>query len=199
MTVIDIYKKYIFIGNMKTGSMAITEWFRQFNPTYIFNTSINEGKHSTYLQIKQFLKDKNFNIDNFIIFFYIREPVNRLISCFNYETLNRKKDLKIWYKYSFQNTQIDFEKYINIEAHHFKRINEMIYDETNCIPKNIIIFRYELINESLNVISKLLNLNNNIKNLEIINKSSVYTKFNITNTIKEIIYNRYKLDAEYYL
>lgn len=200
MTIIDFKRKYIFISNMKTGSTAINIFFKQFNPDIIFNKNISEGglgKHANYKKIKKYLAKRKFNIDDFYIFFFIREPVSRLISCFNYETLNRTKDLKFWYNYKWENTQKDFEKYIRIKSHHFRTVDEMIYDENGNIPKNVNIFKYENYDENLNKILRELNLKNT-KNILKINVSKTKTKFNISKEIKYKIYDMYKLDADFY-
>lgn len=200
MTIIDFNKKYIFISNMKTGSTAINMFFEQFNPDIIFNKNISEGglgKHANYIKIQKYLEKRKFNIDDFYIFFFIREPVSRLISCFNYETLNRTKDLKMWYNYEWKNTQKDFEKYIKIKSQHFKTVNEMIYDENGKIPKNIHIFKYEDFDQNLNNILKTLNLKPEKKILKA-NVSKIKTKFIISEEMKHKIYNMYKIDADFY-
>jgi hypothetical protein len=158
MTIIDYSKKYIFISNMKTASTYINNIFAEFKPDILLDTCVNEyksiGKHSSYLKLKQFLKEINYDINDFYIFFFIREPVSRLISCFNYETLNRRKEILKWYKYPWKNNQSDFEKYIHIKSHHFRTVNQMLFDENGKIPNNVDIYKYENLHNSIKKNSK---------------------------------------------
>jgi hypothetical protein len=203
MTIIDYSKKYIFISNMKTASTYINNIFAEFKPDILLDNSVNQyksiGKHSSYLKLKHFLKENSYDINDFYIFFFIREPVSRLISCFNYETNNRKNDILTWYNYNFENNQTCFEDYIKIKSHHFKTIDEMIFDENGQIPPNIHIFKYEDLQNSIQTILMDLNLKSTKLETNYINKSIITTQFNVTDEMKQIIYNRYNLDANYYI
>ena len=202
MTIIDYSKKYIFISNMKTASTYINNIFAEFKPDILLDTCVNEyksiGKHSSYLKLKQFLKEINYDINDFYIFFFIREPVSRLISCFNYETNNRANDMSSWYDFNFENNQRCFEEYIKIKSHHFITIDEMIFDENGEIPPNIHIFKYENLYDSIKTILMDLKLESTKLHFNYINKSIVVNQFNVTDEMKQIIYDRYKLDASYY-
>jgi len=203
MTIIDFSKKYIFISNMKTASTYVNNIFAKFKPDILLDKGVNQyksiGKHSSYLKLKQFLKEINYDINDFYIFFFIREPVSRLISCFNYETNNRTNDILTWYNYKFENNQKCFEDYIKIKSRHFKTIDEMIFDENGKIPPNIHIFKYEDLYQSVKTILNDLKLELIKLDMGYINKSIVRTQFNITDEMKQIIYDRYKLDANYYI
>jgi hypothetical protein len=74
----------------------------------------------------------------------------------------------------------------------------MIFDENGQIPPNIHIFKYEDLQNSIKTILMDLNLESTKLDTNYINKSIITTQFNITDEMKQIIYNRYNLDANYY-
>lgn len=146
MTIISFHYKYIFIANPKTGSTSIHDLLskKYTKPgDIIAKKSIHEkpiGKHDTYEKIKQYLTEKNQNIDDFYIFSFIREPFKRLISSFNYE-LNCG-----YYKLKVQNPLVDFtENFLNpnIRKHFSPNIFKEYFYCNNTLPSNLYIYKIE--------------------------------------------------------
>ena len=114
MTIIDFNKKFIFIANKKTGSTSLHSYFKKhLSNNFIYSIeSINDnplGKHDSYLDIKNFLSDININIDTFYIFGFVRDPIDRIKSCYKYEKYRNFKYLQ-----NFKLNSDDFNKYITL-------------------------------------------------------------------------------------
>jgi len=194
MTIIDFKKKFIFIANEKTGSTSFHNYYKNFlsNDKIYSARSKNTrpiGKHFNYQNIKNYLDKRKINIDDFYIFGFIRNPVERIKSCFCYEKMRKR------HKYYINNQ--NYNKYIkNNDEKHFSPINEVFYNENNKLPNNVHIFKIENINESIKIINKTIGINNNTK-FPFLNVSKKQDLI-ITSKKLEILKKRYKLDFSYY-
>lgn len=199
MTVINLKKKYIFIANMKTASTTIHYLLKKDNPDLISMKSVKTkpiGKHDNYNKIKFFLKTHNLNIDNFYIFGFIREPCDRMQSCFNHDItgnyLLRKYGLI--YGYNIQS----LTSYVNYGLEqHFQPFKYMFCNKNGILPTNVHIFKYEELDKSINNIFNKFNIPKPNK-LPNINKSNIETNYIFDNKLKEVIKKRYPDDWSYY-
>jgi hypothetical protein len=199
MTVINIKKKYIFIANMKTASTLIHKLLKQDKPDLISMRTIYEtpiGKHDNYMRIKKYLKTINYEIDDFYIFGFVREPCDRLISCFKHDLNGKYLPYKFQqiYKYDLRS----FVSYIIYnQEKHFRSFKYMFCNEQGRLPDNLHIFKYEdLIKIIPSIFSKF-----NIyypNNLPVINPAKNNITFDLPKNIKDLIKKRYRDDWKYY-
>lgn len=200
MTIIDFKNKFIFIANKKTGSTTIHNYLKRFSSNHsiyskksIFDKPI--GKHDSYLKIKSYLESINVNIDKYYIFGFIRNPCDRIKSCYKYEKYKNFEHLK-----DYNLNSDDFNKYIKLNlVKHFDPVDKMFFNENNEIPINITIFKLENLNDSIDIIFENINFKKYRRRRKIIKEN--YTddiKLEISSVNKYILYYRYPYDFSFY-
>lgn len=203
---INFEKKIIYLCNPKCASTTVRKQLRQQN-------FINLGKklqenfkgrlnHSPMKIIVKYLKHINENPYHFTYFTLIREPIDRLISNFNYccfdkDWIPRYSDSEK-HNYTINDyLSVGLEKSSNINTHPMR-----IIDFTEILDKNfnIHIFKVENLDECRNFLKNFnisfdINLKKNVKN----NKNDIFEiKNTITKENLEKIYNLYKYEYTHY-
>jgi hypothetical protein len=200
MTVISLRKKYIFIANMKTASTTIHHLLKKDNPDIISFKSVHTkpiGKHDNYIKIKNYLKYLNYNIDDFYIFGFIREPSDRLISCFKHDIKGNYINKKYGLHLGLNQNSLSFYIENGLEQH-FRPFKFMFCNENGYLPNNVKIFKYENLSNAINEIFN--NINIKIPNkIPMKNNSKLKIRLSINNSLSNIIKNRYKFDCEKYI
>ena len=195
MTIINFDKKFIFIANQKTGSTSVHDYYiNSLSKNSIYSArSIHSkpiGKHDNYRTIKQYLDKSGFNIDDFYIFGFIRNPVERIKSCFLYE--------KKIHCHNYEINNENFKKYIeNNDEKHFTACNEVFYNQNTELPSNVHIFKIENLYKSIEIINKNIDIEDNNIEIKTLNSSKQCVLIMNPKTL-EILRNRYDSDFTYY-
>jgi hypothetical protein len=197
MTIINLKKKYIFISNKYCYPQMINNILYQDGYDSCYN-----GIGMNYVQLKKILEKKNINIDEFYIFGFIRDPIDRLLECFknDYRKNIFLKKYGIIFGYNIQSfiTYVSYNYDID-----FNNFEFMFHNQEGELSQNINIFKYENIIESLIEIFNKININYDVleykKNIKLqCNKIIPPNEFNIPKLTTILIKQKYKYDCKYY-
>ena len=202
MTIINLKKKYIFLANPKTGSTSVHTLLND-KESIIRCTSKKEkpfGKHDTYLQVKNYLSSINLNINDFFIFGFIREPIDRMKSVINHLLMSKNKKTA---KTLMKNDWKQFMTYA--EEKLFYSVEKMFFDENNQLPHNVHILKMENMEQELQKIFKVIK--NSRKRQRMIkkerrtchkNKGQYIFKKQLSDEVINLIKDRFPRDWIYY-
>ena len=111
MTLISHRHKFVFLANPKCASTSIHEFLRPHSDK-AFTISVYQkplGTHAYAKEVKKYLEKRNYNWDDYFVFTTIRNPLNRIKSCYYYERdfWQNKDPIDL-----FTRTPKDFKKYV---------------------------------------------------------------------------------------
>lgn len=157
MTIISLSQRYIFIENHQTGSEIIRQFLHKYNSElpgnkYIYLKPLGLGQN--YISIQKYLHSHQIEINDFYIFGFVRNPITRIESCYQYEhekQMSNVKDLNL--------NSRDFNLYIKGDLNlHFNGIDTVFYNHEGRIPSNVHIFEIEKIKQQWSQIESKLGL-----------------------------------------
>ncbi len=197
MTIINLKKKYIFISNKNCYPPLINQILYRDNYDSCYN-----AMEMNYVQLREIFEKKNINIDEFYIFGFIRDPIDRLLESFknDYRKNIYLKKYGIIFGYNIQS----FITYVSYNYYNdFNKFEYMFHNQDGVLPENVNIFKYENIIESLIEIFKNININYNVlENKKYIKlqceKIIPPNDFNIPILTNNLIKQKYKVDSKYY-
>ncbi len=162
MPFINNTKKFVFIGNARTGSTSIYNYLGNIckNDDIIWEDKISAKPWLYHMSVNDVIKKYPFT-KNYIYFCFVRNPYTRFLSSY-IEFTNGKSH------HSWSNELLKFKNFrefclnftsTNIKNDiHFKPLTQ----QTKCdISINLHICRFEIFNEDFNKITKIINIPNN--------------------------------------
>lgn len=141
--------KFVFLANQKCASTTIHELLRPYSDKS-FTFSIYQkplGTHSDARTVKRYLEKRGYNWEDYLVFTTIRDPLDRIRSCYRYERdFSQNRDLTDL----FTPTPKDFKKYVMGDwfLKRFRDIKDFTSDKNgNCLVDKII--RVEELDEEM--------------------------------------------------
>jgi len=184
-------KKFIFIHIPKTAGKSIASLL-----------GVRGARHLMYMQYKEIIGK---SIDSYYIFTVVRDPVDRLISAYNYLSdggNNSAEDRAFRKKWlasckSFEDFVVNVLGKEEVFGSIFFRPQvDFIWNELEEKPDNINIIYYEKLSEG--VASLPDNISPNNKSVPHINKSRACHVKNVSNDVIFLIYEFYKNDYSFF-
>lgn len=109
MTIISFKYRFIFLANMKCGSTTLHKLLKPYadliSDISIFQKPI--GKHDNARQVKSYIETLGYKWEDFYVFTTIRDPLTRIISCYNFEI-----------QCGYLDPKVDINKYIKMGQYH---------------------------------------------------------------------------------
>jgi hypothetical protein len=128
MTIISFRHRFIFLANMKCGSTTLHKLLTPF-ADLIADSSIFQkpiGKHDNARQVKSYIESQGYKWEDFYVFTTIRNPLPRIVSCYNFEI-----------QCGYLDSTVQLDSYIRLGRYyeHFQDIDFFIKPSANQIIK----------------------------------------------------------------
>lgn len=198
MTLISHKHKFVFLANPKCASTSIHEFLRPFSDK-AFTISVYQkplGTHAYAKEVKRYLEKRNYKWEDYFVFTTIRNPLNRIKSCYYYERdfWQNKDPIDL-----FIRTPKDFKKYVlgNWYNRRFIDINRFTSDNNGINIVNKII-KVEDIDVEMPIILKQISIPVNWKDLEKKNISKKTNKVAFDDEMIEHVKMTKPNDCSYY-
>lgn len=198
MTLISHKHKFVFLANPKCASTSIHEFLRPFSDK-AFTISVYQkplGTHAYAKEVKRYLEKRNYKWEDYFVFTTIRNPLNRIKSCYYYERdfWQNKDPIDL-----FIRTPKDFKKYVlgNWYNRRFIDINRFTSDNNGINIVNKII-KVEDIDVEMPIILKQIGIPVNWKDLEKKNISKKTNKVAFDDEMIEHVKKTKPNDCSYY-
>lgn len=198
MTLISHKHKFVFLANPKCASTSIHEFLRPYSDK-AFTISVYQkplGTHAYAKEVKRYLEKRNYKWEDYFVFTTIRNPLNRIKSCYYYERdfWQNKDPIDL-----FIRTPKDFKKYVlgNWYNRRFIDINRFTSDNNGINIVNKII-KVEDIDVEMPIILKQIGIPVNWKDLEKKNISKKTNKVAFDDEMIEHVKKTKPNDCSYY-
>ncbi|MEZ5003499.1 MAG: sulfotransferase family 2 domain-containing protein [Chitinophagales bacterium] len=198
MTLISHKHKFVFLANPKCASTSIHEFLRPYSDK-AFTISVYQkplGTHAYAKEVKRYLEKRDYQWEDYFVFTTIRNPLNRIKSCYYYERdfWQNKDPIDL-----FIRTPKDFKKYVlgNWYNRRFIDINRFTSDNNGINIVNKII-KVEDIDVEMPIILKQIGIPVNWKDLEKKNISKKTNKVTFDEEMIEHVKKTKPNDCSYY-
>ncbi|MCB0501139.1 MAG: sulfotransferase family 2 domain-containing protein [Bacteroidetes bacterium] len=198
MTLISHKHKFVFLANPKCASTSIHEFLRPYSDK-AFTISVYQkplGTHAYAKEVKRYLEKRNYKWEDYFVFTTLRNPLNRIKSCYYYERdfWQNKDPIDL-----FIRTPKDFKKYVlgNWYNRRFIDINRFTSDNNGINIVNKII-KVEDIDVEMPIILKQIGIPVNWKDLEKKNISKKTNKVAFDDEMIEHVKKTKPNDCSYY-
>jgi hypothetical protein len=130
MTLISHRHKFVFLANPKCATTTIHEFLRPYSDK-AYTLSVYQkplGTHAYAQEVKRYLEKRKYKWEDYLVFTTIRNPLNRIKSCYYYEIdfFQNRDPIDL-----FIRTPRDFKKYVygNFFNRRFLDIDKFTSDE----------------------------------------------------------------------
>ena len=188
MTLISYRYKFIFLANMKCGSTTIHKYLQKYADEVYIRSIYQKpiSSHAPAIKVKRYIENKGHKWRDFFIFTTVRNPFDRIRSCYYYEKQKRRK------LPSFR----DYVMKDRFLKEHFRPLESFAYHDGRMLVHKII--KLEDIRKELPSVLKKLKIPLRLKEICTFNKSKKPYKLIYTPEMRKYLRLKLKKDFKFY-